>query len=146
MRYFGAVLAITLGSAVGLAACSSRVTSLDSEKTFAGLTADERRQYCEDQSQYMSSRVDQEEMKKIKCADAARAVVSGGGAGGAVTEKARPACQQVYEACMSVPAQEEPQSSCETFASDVEGCAATVGDATKCAEVRADELAERASR
>jgi hypothetical protein len=142
MRYFGAALALTLVSAIELAACSSRVTSLESEKTFSSLSADERRKFCEDQFQYTSGRVDKEDLKRIKCADAARAVVSGDGA---VTERERPACQKVYEACMSVPAQ-EAQSSCETFAADAEGCAATVGDASKCAEAKADELEELASR
>jgi len=142
MHHIGAIVALTLMSAVQLAACSSRVTTLDPDKQLSSLSTEDRQQYCEDQFQYLSTRVPKEDARKIKCATAATAVTIGGEAD---TEAARAACQQAYQACMSIPAP-EPQSACDTFPAKAESCAATVGEATKCAEARADALAKVAIR
>jgi hypothetical protein len=136
MRKVGVVLAVALVSAVQLSACSSsppsRFTSLDPDKTFSSLTADERHQFCEDRSQYMGSRVSTDDRKKIGCAGTA-----GKGAG-------QTACERAYQACLNAPAP-EPQSSCDGFAKDAQGCVATVDEATQCAQAQADALEKLAS-
>jgi hypothetical protein len=147
MRNVGVVLAVTLVSGIQVAACSSSsspasVTSIGSDKTFAGLTTDERRQYCEDQLKYMSSRVSREDRRKIDCATAAGTAGSGGGSDGG---KSQAACQQVYQACLSVPGA-APKSSCDTFPEDADGCVATVGEASACAAAQADALEALASQ
>jgi len=142
MHHLGAAIALALASAVQLAACSSRVTTLDPDKTLSSLSVEERRQYCEDQFQYLSSRVPGSALQKIHCANTAGAIGTGDGSD---TARARSACQQAYQACLSVPAQ-EPQSSCETFPAEAQDCPARVGEATKCTEAQADALAKQASR
>jgi hypothetical protein len=141
MHHLGAALALALASAIQLAACSPRVTSLDENKTLSSLSVDDRRQFCEDQFKYMSSRVPKEDVRKINCAATAGAIGTGDGSD---TARARSACQAAYQACLSVPAV-EPQSSCETFPTDAQDCAAKVGEATKCVEAQADALAKQAS-
>jgi hypothetical protein len=145
MRYVGAALAVTFVSGIQLSACSSSsgppVTSLASDKTFADLTKEERRQYCEDEQTYMSSRVSKDDRRKIDCSS----VASAAGGGGAAGDKARAACQTAYRACVAVPAA-EPQSSCDPFVANADGCSATVGEASACAAARADAEETLASK
>lgn len=143
MRNVGAALATAFVSAVQLSACThpARVTSLEPSKTLSSLTTEERRQFCEDRFHYAISRISKEDRKKINCSVAAGAVGSGGKS---ETGKARAACQQVYQICMSVPAP-EPQSSCDAFPRSAGDCTATVGEASECAEAQADALEKLAS-
>jgi hypothetical protein len=144
MRNVGAALAMAFVSAVQLSACShpARVTSLEPNRTLSSLTTEERRQFCEDRFHYAISRVSNENRKKINCSVAAGAVGSGGKSN---TDRARAACQQVYQICMSVPAP-EPQSPCDAFPRSADDCTATVGEASECAEAQADTLEKLASR
>jgi hypothetical protein len=141
MTHLGAAIALTLASAVQLAACSPRVTTLDQDKTLSSLSVEDRRQFCEDQFRYMSSRVPADDLKKINCAAAAGAIGAGDGSD---TARARAACEQAYRACLSVPAA-ELQSSCETFPTDAQDCAAKVGEASRCTEAQTDALAKQVS-
>jgi hypothetical protein len=139
MRHIVAGLAVTLASALGIAACSSPVTAIESDRMLSRLSAEERRQYCEDEAQYLRARVPAGDLKKISCASAAAVIVRTAEKG-----RARVACRQVYQACLSSPLP-EPQRSCETFSANAASCAATVGEATRCAEERADALEKLAS-
>lgn len=144
MPNVGAALAVILVSAVQLAGCSSSsksITSLDSDKTLSSLTTKERRQYCEDRTHYVSSRVSPDDRRKIKCAAAASEV---GSTGASAVGKAKAVCQTVYQTCMSLPPP-EPSSPCEGFPASAADCTATVGDANACAEDQADALEKLAS-
>jgi hypothetical protein len=141
MRHIVAALAVGFASVVQLAACSHKVSTLDEEKTLGSLTMEERRQYCEDRERYMDTRVDQGDLQKIRCANAAGGLL----AGGPDTARERASCKQVYRVCMNTPTAEK-QSMCDGFATDAERCAATVGEANECARAQADELAGLASR
>jgi hypothetical protein len=141
MRHIAAGLAVLLTSALQLAACSREVSHLDAEKPLAGLTMEERRQYCEDRFQYVNGRIDKGDLQKIRCSMAAGGIV----AGGPDASRERAACRQVYQVCINTPAP-EPQSSCASFPSEADGCMATVGEADDCAKAQADELAALASQ
>ena len=131
-----ATLAVTLASAVQLSACASSksITSLDSDKPLSKLTTEERRQYCEDRFHYLSTQVSTDDRKKIKCAAAAATVE-----GGSASDKARAACEQVYQTCMGTPAT-ELQGSCDDFPKAAAECTATVGEASACATAQAKAL------
>lgn len=141
MRHIAAALAVSLASALQLAACSRQVTQLDADKPLAGLTMEERRQYCEDRFQYINARVDKGDLQKIRCSVAAGGLVAGGPDG----RRERAACRQVYQVCTNTPAP-EPQSSCESFPSDADGCTATVDEADQCAKAQADALSALAAK
>jgi hypothetical protein len=145
MRKVGVALAVTLVSGIQLSACSSssgpQVTSLEPSKTLAQLTTEERTQFCRDQFQYMVSRVSTDDARKIDCSIAASAAGNGTVSGA----QAQTACQQVYRACIAVPAQ-QPQSSCDTFAPKADGCMATVGEASACTQAHADALEQLAKK
>jgi hypothetical protein len=143
MHNVGAALAVTLVSAAQLAGCSSSkgITSLDPDKKLSSLTTEERRQYCEDRYHYMTSRVPKDDRHKIDCSVSAADV---GTSGAAITDKERSACQEVYQACVGLPAP-EPQSSCDDFPKNAADCTATVGDVDTCAVAQADALEKLAA-
>lgn len=140
-----AAIAVALASAVQLAACSSgkHVSSIDTDKTFASLPPDQSRQWCEDRAHYMSSRVSDDDWQKIRCSYAASAA---GGTGATDMGRARAACQEVYNVCMSGPKEQKPTSPCDDFATKAKDCAATVGDADDCTAAQADDLESAASK
>jgi hypothetical protein len=130
-----------LVSAVQLSACSSKPSSIDENKPLSSLSMEERHQYCEDHSHFMSSRVTDKDRQKIDCSVAARSAVSKDYA----SEKATSACQDAYHSCMDMPAPMRA-TSCDTFVSSTEGCPATVGEADDCAEAQADALEKIAGK
>jgi hypothetical protein len=147
MRYVGTTLAVTsvlaiIVSASSCASTPSHFTSLDSSKVISSLSPVERRQYCDDQFRYMTARVSKDDRKKVNCSQAASAVGTGGESD---TARARNACQAVFKACTSVPA-EDPENTCDGFSKVAEGCSATVGELVACAEAQAEALEEAASK
>jgi hypothetical protein len=142
MHKLSAALGVTSLAAVLVPACASRhVTSLPGDKPISSLSPDDQRTFCEDRIQYMSSRVSDQDRQKIHCSLAAGGI----GDGPVDTGRARAACSQIYQACMSVPAQEE-QTSCTDFVTNASSCQATVDEASSCAEAQADALQEMASK